>query len=285
MELNMKIKWSNNVNRLVGINFKRDGKIIKLSQEKLAKQIVNDYKRPYFRHRTTLPDDTLEIHAGKPIGSTEYRSIIGSMMYLASGTWPDISYAVNLLARFSTNPSDIHWKAMDYLVGYLRGTTGMKLRFSGEGESLDLWTDANWGGEHERSTSGFVIKMCGDSIAWGAKRQTVVALSTCAAEYISLSDGAQHLASISILLDDIQHTFKMNIMCNNETAIMIAGDNASKKKTRYLIRAFYFINDFVRANNIKITWTSTLNQQADIFTKKLGPNKMEEAMKKLGLRT
>jgi hypothetical protein len=284
MEKNMNIKWSDTVERLVGINFKKVGATVELSQEKLANQIVNDYKRASFRHQSTLPDEPLEIHSGEPIGPTEYRSIIGSMMYLASGTRPDISYAVNLLARYSTNPSEKHWEALDYLVGYLKGTAGMKLKYTGEEESLDLWSDANWGGEHERSTSGFVVKMFGDSIAWGAKRQTVVALSTCAAEYIALSDGAQHLAAISILLDDIDQNVKMNIFCDNETAILIAGDNASKKKTRYLIRAFYFINDFVRANNIKIEWTSTLKQQADIFTKKLGPNKMEEAARKLGLR-
>jgi hypothetical protein len=126
------------------------------------------------------------MNPGKATGPTEYRSIIGSMMYLASGTQPDKSYAVNLLPRYSTNPSEEHWIALDYLVGYLKGTTGMKLRYSGEGESLDLWTDANWGGEHERSTSGYVIKMGGDTVAWGAKRQTVVALLKCAAEYIQL---------------------------------------------------------------------------------------------------
>jgi hypothetical protein len=283
MEKTMKIKWSDSLNRLVGIDLQRVGRTIELSQEKLAKQIVEDYKRLTFQHRSTLPDKTLEINSGESIDTTEYRSVIGSMMYLASGTRPDMSYAVNLLARYSTNPSERHWEALDYLVGYLKGTTGMKLRFNGEEEGLDLWTDANWGGEHERSTSGYLIKMCGDSIAWGSKRQTVVALSTCAAEYIALSDGAQNLAAMSILLDDIQHTFEMKIYCNNETAILIAGDNASKKKTRYLIRAFYFINDFVRANNIKIQWTSTSHQQADILTKKLGPNKMEEANKKLGL--
>ena len=105
--------------------------------------------------------------------------------------------------------------------------------------------DANWGGEHEWLTSGFIIKHGGDSIAWGAKRQTVVALSTCTAEYIALSDGAQHLTVISILLEDIAHSIPMKIFCNNETAILIAGDNALKKKTKYLMRAFYFINDFI----------------------------------------
>jgi hypothetical protein len=101
---------------------------------------------------------------------------------------------------------------------------------------------------------------------------------------VALSEGAQNLVVLSKLLEDINHTVQMRIFCDNETAILIAGDNALKKKTRYLIRAFYFINDFVRANNIEITWTGTVNQQADIFTKKLGPNKMDEAVKKLGLK-
>ncbi|POW00369.1 hypothetical protein PSTT_13171 [Puccinia striiformis] len=53
---------------------------------------------------------------------------------------------------------------------------------------------------------------------------------------------------------------------------------------KYLLRAFYIINDFVRENNIKIKWTSIISQQADIFTKKLGPNEIEEAVVRLGLR-
>jgi hypothetical protein len=69
-------------------------------------------------------------------------------MYLASGTWPDLAYAVNLLARYSANPSRKDWESLDYLIGYLKNTTGMRLTFGGEGESLDLCTDVNWGGEH-----------------------------------------------------------------------------------------------------------------------------------------
>ena len=48
MEKTMKIKWSDSLNRLVGIDLQRVGRTIELSQEKLAKQIVEDYKRPNF---------------------------------------------------------------------------------------------------------------------------------------------------------------------------------------------------------------------------------------------
>jgi hypothetical protein len=70
MEKTMKIKWSDSLNRLVGIDLQRIGRTIELSQEKLAKQIVEDYKRPNFCHRSTLPDKTLEINSGESIGPT-----------------------------------------------------------------------------------------------------------------------------------------------------------------------------------------------------------------------
>jgi hypothetical protein len=75
----------------------------------------------------------------------------------------------------------------------------------------------------------------------------------------------------------------LEIYCDNEAAILISGDNALKKKTQYLSRAFYFINDFIRQCNIKIQWTNTHDQVADIFTKRLGPNLIEKALSKINL--
>ena len=37
-----------------------------------------------------------------------YSQIIGSLMYLASATRPDISFAVSKLSRFVSNPGDDH---------------------------------------------------------------------------------------------------------------------------------------------------------------------------------
>jgi hypothetical protein len=173
---------------------------------------------------------------------------------------------------------------LDILIGYLKRTSDLTLNFENNGNKLELWSDSNWGGEHESSTSGHVIKHNGNPISWAAKRQTVVALSTCAAEYIALLEGAQLLAQLNNLLIDLEIPKTLEIYCDNEAAILISGDNASKKKTRYLTRAFYFINDFVRHYDIKIKWTTTLHQLADIFTKRLGPNKLEEARPKINLK-
>jgi hypothetical protein len=274
----MKVKWTSKVEKIVGINIEQVGNDIKMNQHLMVDQILEGYTRTYYPRRSTLPETPLETNNGEAIDETAYRSTLGSLMYLCLGTRPDLAYSVNLLARFSAKPSAAHWDALDILIGYLKRTKDVVLRFSDGGSNLQLWSDANWGGEHERSTSGYIIKHNNNAIAWGAKRQTIVALSTCAAEHIALSDGSQQLAQLNNLLIDMHHVVPMEIFCNNKAAILIAGNNASKKKTRYLSCAFYFINDFVRQYNIQIPWTSTHDQVADIFTKRLGPNLIEKAL-------
>ena len=48
--------------------------------------------------------------------------------------------------RFCSNPSESHWKGLDWLVGYLKKSVNKGLVFGGKGNGLELWTDANWGG-------------------------------------------------------------------------------------------------------------------------------------------
>jgi hypothetical protein len=47
-----------------------------------------------------------------------YSQIIGSLMYLASATRPDISFAVRKLSRFVSNLGDDHWRALERVLRY-----------------------------------------------------------------------------------------------------------------------------------------------------------------------
>ena len=47
-----------------------------------------------------------------------YLSAIGALMYLANCTRPDISFAVNLLARFSFSPTRRHWNGIKHIFRY-----------------------------------------------------------------------------------------------------------------------------------------------------------------------
>jgi hypothetical protein len=52
---------------------------------------------------------------------TRYQAVIGALMYAASGSRPDIAFAVHALGRFSSRPDDTHWAAVKHLLRYLRG--------------------------------------------------------------------------------------------------------------------------------------------------------------------
>ena len=55
-------------------------------------------------------------------GKLHYRSAIGALIYLSSGTRPDITFAVGKLAKFSESPGPKHYKALVWLLGYVRHT-------------------------------------------------------------------------------------------------------------------------------------------------------------------
>ena len=60
-----------------------------------------------------------------------YLSVIGALMYLANCTRLDISFAVNLLARYSSTPTKRHWNEVKHIFCYLCGTTKMRLFYYG----------------------------------------------------------------------------------------------------------------------------------------------------------
>ncbi|KNZ46387.1 uncharacterized protein VP01_730g3, partial [Puccinia sorghi] len=73
--------------------------------------------------RTPLPDENLVTCFNRePVEITQYQHFIGCLNYLSLGTRPDISYAVNYLARYSQNPQQSHWRALIHLVGYVKAT-------------------------------------------------------------------------------------------------------------------------------------------------------------------
>ena len=59
-----------------------------------------------------------------------YRSLVGSLMYLAVCTRPDLSMAVSSLSWYSQNPTMEDWEAAKRVLQYIKGTIGEGLAFS-----------------------------------------------------------------------------------------------------------------------------------------------------------
>ena len=76
-----------------------------------------------------------------------YQTAVGSLLFLATRSRPDIAFAVNNVARFCSKPNKQHWIAVKRVFRYLRGTTHLGLLYTNKVESSALigYSDADWG--------------------------------------------------------------------------------------------------------------------------------------------
>ena len=98
-----------------------------------------------------------------------YLNAIRALMYLAQCTRPDIAFAVNLLARFSSEPTRIHWNGIKHIFRYLRGTIDLGLYYSKESTTSGLvgYSDAGYRSDpHKaRSQTGYLFCYNGSAIS------------------------------------------------------------------------------------------------------------------------
>ena len=96
--------------------------------------------------RAPMPYDSsvlLRKHRRIARDQLRYSQIIGSLMYLASATRPDISFAVGKRSRFVSNPEDNHFHAVERVLRYLKGTMSYGINYTRYPKVLEGYCDAN----------------------------------------------------------------------------------------------------------------------------------------------
>ena len=110
-----------------------------------------------------------------------HTELVCSLLFIARYTRPDILFAITLLCRFLTNYTEVHWKAAKRVLCYTVSTTDRVLSFTRNqaAPALELYTDSDWDSDQidGRSTSGVLILLYGNPVAWSTEKQANVALS------------------------------------------------------------------------------------------------------------
>ena len=218
-----------------------------------------------------------------------YQSAVGSLLYLATRTRPDIAFAVNNVARFCSKPTKEHWMAVKRVFRYLRGTTQLGLLYTKEVESNVLigYSDADWGGDCNdyKSTSGYLFMIGGTVVTWKSKKQSAVALSTAEAEYMALSSTAQEAVWLRELTSDLGNPQRQPtlIMEDNQSAISMAKNPQFHGRTKHINIKYHFVRKQVNDNNICLEYCPTEDMLADILTKGIGPEKCERLRRMCGM--
>ncbi|CAI5530897.1 unnamed protein product [Closterium sp. Naga37s-1] len=153
---------------------------IHLHQEKYVKGVVESFgmgnSKPVgtplatgFSCLTGEEESTLDEAEGK-----RFHSLVGSLMYTAVSTRPDLAYAAGVLGRVVSNPHTEHVRAGGRVLHYLQGTPNLGLVYEAGPIELNGYADSDYTGDPStcKSTSGYVFTFLGAARSLGILNRT-----------------------------------------------------------------------------------------------------------------
>ncbi|XP_073136904.1 secreted RxLR effector protein 161-like [Henckelia pumila] len=219
-----------------------------------------------------------------------YYNAVGSIMYMMVSTRPDITYGLGLVSRFMSKPSREHWKAIQWLLRYLKGTKQLKLQYSKHAAlstyEVTGYCDSDYVADLDKrmSISGYVFAFGGNIVSWKSNLQNVVALSTTEAEYISLTEAVKEGLWISGFVTEMGFDqSSISIFCDSQSAIHLSKNLVFHERTKHIEVRLHFVRDIVSKGLAKVLEIDAQVNPADILTKVVPVNKLNQALSLLKL--
>lgn len=227
----------------------------------------------------------------------KYRSIVGTLLFIANTVRLDISFTVSYLSRFLESPTEYHLKGAIRTLHYIVQTKNFKLIYKNSNRriqfedfryidktedvvlkdyssekffKLDLISDSDWAGDTKdrKSQSGNIIMLNGNIIDWCSRKQNAISGSSTESEYIAMSDGLKDALSIKNLLSEMKIPIGfINVVGDNCSALTLAAHNTQHKRTKHIDIRFHFIRNLVDNKQVKLNYINTTTNLADLLTK------------------
>ncbi|KAJ1572080.1 hypothetical protein NDA12_004217 [Ustilago hordei] len=235
----------------------------------------------------SIPEGTLVTSAAQ---QKEYLVIVGKLLWVANSTRPDLSLTMGVLARHMREPSQEHYQAAQRVLCYLESTrqVGLVYRASESQEPLVAHSDANWASDatiQRRSTSGSVALVYGNPVAWKSVTQKCMSLSTVEAEFIAATEATCEVLFLKQLLRSIGiATGTPTVYSDNTGCIQVSKDPAQHWKLKHIDTKYHFVCNNVQEGRVQIKYVDTTRNLADVLTKPIGRQAMQQARSGLHLQ-
>lgn len=282
------VTTDNDLSFYLGVAYKRDeaGDFISNQQayiEKCLKRFNLEGIDPTGKFTTPMdpkfviePED-VDQHAPEDLVKI-YRSQVASLIYIATWSRPEISYAVSLLSRYLTSPTKKLLMAVHRVYAYLKNTKTLGIRYTDNDDNghkkmeLVAFCDSSDADCKltSRSTGGYVIFLNGTPISWKSARHNTVSLSTMESEYIQSTLTAIEILYLRETLEFMGYKQPTTICYQDNAACIKLSENpVSKSRSKHIKRRHHFIRQCVANKEITLEAIHTSEQVADIFTKPL----------------
>ena len=217
-------------------------------------------------------------------------------MYLANNTRPDITFAVNLLARFSSDPTKRHWDGIKHLLRYLRETIDMGLFFPNNSKSqLVGYADAGYLSEPHvgRSQTGYLFTYCDIDISWKSIKETMAATSSNHAELLAIHEASRECVWLRSIIQHIRQSCGLSKVTDGPTILFEDNSACIKQlkegyikgdRTKHILPKFFYTHELQENGDIEVQQVRSSDNLADILTKSLPTSTFERLRNNIGMR-
>ena len=216
-----------------------------------------------------------------------YQQLVGSLMYVACGTRPDIAFAVNSCAQFMSNPGPSHFKAAKHVLRYLKTTKDAKLTYSKQspdmGNVLYGYVDADHAGspEDRKSVGGYVLMLNGAAVSWSSRKIKVVSLSSFESEWYSASICGCEVIVLRRLLEEIsREQIKPTVLFEDNAACIhtaMSPDKGLGPRSKHIDTRVFRLKQLVTEKVLELIKVSSAMNVADCLTKALSRDEVDRA--------
>ena len=213
-----------------------------------------------------------------------FRARVGELLWITRVSRPDISHAVNDLARVAHNPGLAHVRALQHVSRYLATTPRMGLLYKKPttlAESYPVgWTDANYAPSYNtgidshkdnyRSTSAYIFTCNGTAVTWRSRRQQVLATSSCDSETYAAAAAAKeavHLRRLLAMPDEASPP--VILLGDNKSSIKAAENGTDKDRSKHIDVSAHFLRERCRDGSICFFYVPGTENASDMLSKNL----------------
>lgn len=116
-------------------------------------------------------------------------------------------------------------------------------------------------------------------ISWKSRKQPTVALSSCEAEYMALTEAVKEAKFLKQLLATMRGNYGecTTLLCDNQGAIALASNRVLHQRSKHIDIKYHFIRSEVENGSIDVKYVPSNSNLADTFTKYVNKVKLREA--------
>ena len=274
----------------LGIEVKQMEEGIFISQEGYAREVLKKFGMENCKQIDTPVNCGTKLskfEEGELVDATLFKSLVGSLRYLTC-TRPDILFGVGLVSRYMETPTTSHLKAAKRILRYIKGTIDFGLYYSTSNNfKLVGYSDSDWAGDVDdrKSTTGFLFYMGETTFTWSSKKQPIVTLSTCEAEYVAANSCVRHAIWLRNLLDELHMPQEdaTEIYVDNKSALALAKNPVFHDRSKHIDTRYHYIRECISRKEIQVKYAKSQDQVADILTKPLKQEDFERLRSMLGV--